>query len=143
MILLVNKIKIYQFIRFVIVGIFNTILDLVVLNLLVYIFSISDPLSFSICKGVSFIVALVNSYFMNKYFTFAQKETTNKNFYVFVIFSLVGLIVNISISSLTFYLLGFYSSTLSIALVTTLSGMTGSAFGMLINYFNYSFFVFK
>jgi len=73
----VSRSKIYQFIRFVFVGGINTVLDLAVLNLLVYVFAVTNPFIFSVCKGISFIVAVTNSYFMNKYFTFAKKETTN------------------------------------------------------------------
>lgn len=143
MTILVSKTKIYQFMRFAFVGVVNTVLDLVVLNLLVYIFDVHNPFIFSICKGVSFSIAVVNSYFMNKYFTFNKKETENKDFYLFIIISLIGLVINIVISSLLFYLLGLYSSYISVNLIATISAIIGSSVTMLVNYFGYSYFVFK
>jgi putative flippase GtrA len=143
MILKISNKKIYEFIRFGTVGVVNTVLDLAVLNFLVYIFSVENSLIFSICKGISFIVAVINSYFMNKYFTFTKKETTNKSFYLFVIISLVGLVVNIVISSVSFYFLKLYPGAISINLIATVSGIIGALFSTFINYFSYSYFVFK
>ncbi|MEI7810086.1 MAG: GtrA family protein [bacterium] len=138
-----NKKTLYVFLRFAIVGVINTALDLMVLNLLVYFFAVTNALIFSICKGVSFAFALVNSYFMNKYFTFAKKETTAKNFYIFVLLSLIGLFVNMFVSSVTFYLLSQYSFNISVNLIATISGIVGAMFSMVINYISYSLFVFK
>ena len=143
MILSVNKTKIYQFIRFAIVGGINTVLDLFVLNILVYVFVVTNPFIFSVCKGISFIVAVTNSYFMNKYFTFAKKQTANKDYYLFILISIIGLAINILISSIAFYLFRLYPNDVSINLIATISGVVGSVFSMVINYFCYSYFVFK
>ena len=140
---LVNKIKIQRFIRFAIVGGVNTLVDLVVLNVLISVFNVVNPFIFSICKGVSFMVALTNSYFMNKYFTFAQKQKSKKEFYLFVLVSLVGLLINIIISGLSFYLLGLFSYPISTHVIATASGIVGAIFSMFINYISYSIFVFK
>jgi putative flippase GtrA len=129
--------------RFVIVGVLNTAIDLLVLNFLVYILKVDNPFIFSIIKGISFSVAVINSYFMNKYFTFAKKETKNKDFYMFIIISLIGLFINIIISSTSFYLLGLYPNIISINLIATISGVIGAMFTMVFNYVSYSYFVFK
>lgn len=139
----INKERVYQFMRFGIVGVFNTILDLAILNLLVYLFTVKDPMVFAFCKGASFFIALINSYFMNKYFTFAKKQRSTKEFYLFIIVSLVGLIINIGISSLLFYLLGLYPYIFSVYLIATVSGIIGALFSMITNYISYSYFVFK
>lgn len=143
MMLLINKSSVYKFIRFAMVGVFNTILDLLILNLLISLFSVTDPFIFSICKGISFIFALINSYFMNKYFTFGKKQTSRKDFYLFILLSLIGLIVNVLVSGILFYLFGLYPSIVPIHLVATISGIIGAIFTMFINYFNYSYFIFK
>jgi putative flippase GtrA len=140
---LVNKIKIYRFIRFAIVGLINTLVDLVILNVLISVFNVVDPFIFSLCKGVSFIIALVNSYFMNKYFTFDKKQKSQKEFYLFVLVSLIGLLINMIISGLSFYLLGLLSYPISTHVLATASGIVGAIFSMLINYISYSRFVFK
>lgn len=143
MTLTVSRIKIYQFIRFAFVGVINTVLDLIVLNALVYIFKVDNPFVFSICKALSFAIAVTNSYFMNKYFTFAKKQSSGKDFYLFIIISLIGLVINISISSAAFYLLGLYPNIVSVNLIATISGAVGAVFSMVINYLCYSYFVFK
>ena len=77
-----------KFIRFAIVGVINTIIDLGLLNILISIFGLAQPFLFSFYKGISFIIcALLNSYFMNKRFTFKVKE--NKNILSIFLFSLV------------------------------------------------------
>ncbi len=139
----INKSIIYRFIRFSIVGVINTLLDLAVLNLLIYIFSVTNPIIFSVCKGISFSIAVVNSYFMNKYFTFAKKQTSRRDFYVFVLISIIGLLINIAISGISFYILGLYPEIFSIYIIATISAIIGSMFTMITNYLSYSYFIFK
>ncbi len=141
--LLINKILSYRFIRFAIVGVLNTILDLAVLNILVHLFHVETPSAFSICKGISFSVAVVNSYFMNKYFAFNQRESRGGEFYKFVMLSIVGLFVNISVASLAFYALGLYPQVFPPYIITSLSGIIGAGGSFMVNYFFYSYFVFK
>lgn len=138
-----NRNKIFKFIRFFIVGVINTGLDLLILNLLVYIFTVSDPLLFSVCKGFSFVVAVINSYFMNKYFTFRKKETKKNDFYLFVLISLIGLIINMGISSVIFYFISLHPSSISLNIIASISAIIGALFSMILNYISYSYFIFK
>ena len=139
----INKTLIYKLVRFSFVGVFNTLLDLAILNLLVYLFNVVDPFAFLVCKGISFSLAVVNSYFMNKYFTFAKKEKSQKEFYLFVLISIISLFINTIISSYSFYLLGLYPQVISIHMIATISAIIGAMFSMVINYISYSYFVFK
>lgn len=139
----INKKLILRLIRFSFVGVFNTLLDLGILNLLIYLFNVESPLAFSICKGVSFALAIINSYFMNKYFTFAKKEKSKREFYLFVIISIISLFINMVISSILFYLIGLYPQIVSIHIIATISAIIGAVFSMIINYIGYSYFVFK
>ena len=100
MILSINKKTLYRFIRFGIVGVINTVLDLAILNFLVYLFKVENSYVFSLCKGLSFVFAVVNSYYMNKYFTFSKKNTTKKDFGLFILISLIGLVVNILVCNI-------------------------------------------
>jgi len=141
--LIINKKTFYKMMRFGAVGVFNTGLDLAVLNLLIYLFGISDPFLFSIYKGISFVCALTSSYFLNKHFTFKAEQTSHKVFLVFVFFSLIGFIANVILSSFVFYVLSFYSDVLSVHLIATVSAAVGAVLSAILNYFNYSYFVFK
>ncbi len=143
MIPLFNKVKIYQLFRFGIVGVFNTVLDLAILNLLVYLFTVKSPIIFAVCKGLSFSIALINSYFMNKYFTFIKKEKSKNEFYLFILISIISLFINMFISSIFFYILNLYPQIISVHVIATASAIVGVMFSMIINYVGYSYFVFK
>lgn len=81
-----------QISKFAIVGILNTLIDVVIVNILVLNLGL-DPVISNIV-GVS--VAVVNSYAMNKYWTFGdkKKEHLAEQFGLFVLLSLVGLAIN-------------------------------------------------
>ncbi len=80
---------------------------------------------------------------MNKRFTFDDKLSSRRTFYLFIFFSLIGFVVNVTVSTLAFYGLSFYTSTLSVASMATISGLIGTVFGLFVNYATYSYFVFK
>lgn len=132
-----------KFVRFVVVGIVNTAIDLGVLNILIVIFGLAQPSLFSFYKSASFICALINSYFMNKSFTFGIKENKQKTFYLFIFFSLIGFMVNVTSSSLVFYALSSLSKDYSVHFLATISGIAGTVLGLSINYLSYKYIVFK
>lgn len=99
---------IYQAAKFLLIGILNTLIDLGILNFLILITGAASGLSFSAFKGISFLVAVINSYFWNKFWTFEKKETTKakKEFVQFFIVALIGLGINVSIASLVVNVIG-------------------------------------
>jgi len=77
-----------QIIKFSITGLLNTIIDFSALNFLVQIFAWSVIPA----NTVSFSLAVINSYFLNKYWTFKDKHPVHiKQFSIFVGVSLIGL----------------------------------------------------
>ncbi len=111
-----NKSNIIQFIKFAIVGIFNTGIDWVVFFLLnmILFFDIHE----SFAKAVSFLFAAVNSFILNSLWTFKteyfgkisqaddkqEKAKTNSRFFAkFLIVSLVGWGINTLIFSVFRY----------------------------------------
>lgn len=64
---------VFQFGKFFVVGLSNTFLDLGVLNFLILATDITQGIYFSAFKGISFVCAVINSFFWNKYWTF-QKQ---------------------------------------------------------------------
>lgn len=132
-----------KFVRFVFVGVVNTLIDLGVLNLLVFLFGVTSPLSFSFYKSVSFVCALVNSYFLNKNFTFQFKENNMRTFYSFVLFSLVGFSVNVIFSGLSFSIISTYQIFSDLHVIATVSAIVGTILGFIINYVSYNYLVFK
>jgi len=64
-----------QIAKFVAVGGLNTLLDWGILNTLIFLSGIAAGWWYSIFKSISFIVAVINSYFWNKYWTFQETQT--------------------------------------------------------------------
>ena len=93
---------IFQFYKFALTGTLNTFIDLGIFNFLMWSFSISAGLPLSVFKALSFSVGVVNSYFLNKFWTFKKKETTAgaKEFSKFYLITGVGFLINVGIFSL-------------------------------------------
>jgi putative flippase GtrA len=94
----------WQISKFLLVGILNTFVDLGVFNSLKAGFGIFEA-GFLLAgfKAVSFVAAVINSFFWNKFWVFERKGRGDigKQFGVFFIISTVGIILNTGV----FYLL--------------------------------------
>lgn len=76
-----------QIIKFGSVGVLNTIIDLGVLNLLVYL-----GMGAVLANSISFALAATNSFFWNKFWTFRDKESSWKGQIIpFILVAAVGL----------------------------------------------------
>lgn len=138
-----SNLVIPKFIRFLIVGIANTAIDLGLLNILIAVFGLAQPFLFSLYKGVSFFCALLNSYYLNKNFTFKFRENRKRTFPLFILFSLTAFLVNVISASLLFHLLSSGQFSASPHLVATASGLFGAILGLFVNYSSYNYLVFK
>ncbi|RJO61464.1 GtrA family protein [candidate division WS5 bacterium] len=102
-----KSLSLYQFIKFAETGGLNTFVDLGVLNLLILISGISAGLYYSVFKGISFVAAILNSYFWNKHWVFESKakgESGEKEFAKFIAVSGGGFLVNVGVASLIVFL---------------------------------------
>jgi len=98
---------ILQLAKFVAVGVFNTLLDAAVLNVLIYLTSIAAGFGFAAFKGISFIAANVASYFWNRYWTFkVSGKATTGEFGKFFGVSVVGFLINIGAALLIVSVIG-------------------------------------
>lgn len=139
-----KKIKvIFEVIKFGITGVLNTFVDFGVLNLLMFIFSAISGIWYAIFKSVSFLVAVINSYFWNKYWTFGSKNKTNTTEATsFFVVSVIGFVINVATASLVVNM---------VPAIINVSGMVWANIGALVgtmsafiwNFFGYKFFVFK
>lgn len=142
---------IQQFIRFFLVGIMNTLVDLIILNIETTITGLKSGSPYAIQKGFSFIVAVTFSYFFNKYWTFKDKskEEEGKKFSQFLFVSIIGMLVNVSSATLTIaYLKPFIDSTLNLGFLNdqlwvNIGALAGTAVGLIWNFIGYKFWVFK
>lgn len=141
-----RKIKSFMQIgKFALVGGVNFLLDLGILNLLIFLTGIASGWLYSVFKGVSFIVAVINSYVLNKFWTFREQKQSKKvakEFLTFIIVSLIGLVINNIIASFLVNYLGPQAG-ISENLWASIGAITASIIGMFWNFLGYKFIVFK
>jgi putative flippase GtrA len=134
-----NNSSLKQLIQFVGIGFVNTGVDIVIFNILLWIFGIPTTIVYIIFRIISFIVSNTNSYFLNSYFTFNSKRSL-KSFGAFFTATIVGFLVSTAIATVTFELFhkignGFIAANLGVVLGTIAS--------MIVNFILYKYVVFK
>jgi hypothetical protein len=67
----------YQFGKFVSVGVLNTFVDVGVLNLQMLVFGTPGTWLYPVMKGISFLAATTNSFLWNKFWTFDSRGPAN------------------------------------------------------------------
>ncbi|MDO8663552.1 MAG: GtrA family protein [Candidatus Wildermuthbacteria bacterium] len=142
-----NLLIIRQAVKFVLVGGLNTLIDLGVLNLLIFMTGIATGFGYSAFKGISFTVAVVNSYIWNKRWTFKGSESNKgaKEFGQFLVVSLIGFGINVGIASLVVNVIGnpFVFSGISAKLWANAGAIIATFCTMTWNFVGYKFIVFK
>jgi len=151
---------IWQIAKFGVTGVINVLVDFGVLLFLSSFFknyydvySNQNFLSFksfivltitfySLYKALSFIVANINSYFWNKFWTFDGRNNKKSEFFQFFIVSVVGFFVNVGVASLVFNSFSSLSS-LKQDQWALIGAVFGSIAGLVWNFMGYKFFVFK
>lgn len=145
------KKTIKQFIKFALIGVLNTLVDLVVLNIETLITGIKDGPGFAVQKGVSFLVAVTGSYFFNKYWAFqdTSKKQQGKKFSQFLAISVIGMLINVTTATITAtYIKPVVNEWLQLAFLTdqiwvNIAALTGTAVGLIWNFIGYKLIVFK
>lgn len=135
---------IYQFVKFGAVGVLNTVLDFGILNLLISIFKIYAGAGVAILNAVSFGVAVIHSYFWNKFWIFKKKETAGitGEFIQFLTVSVIGILIN----SGTIYLITTIIKPqfgISAILWVNLAKLIATVISLFWNFLGYKFIVFK
>lgn len=132
-----------QMVRFGLVGGVNTSIDLLVLNILLYINPFPTSLSYVFYKTIAFLCALCNSFFMNRRFTFQQKKSISKKEIArFALVSILGFVASVGIPSVLFILLRIHTE-LSAVLVANIGACVGIGASLLLNFIGYKYVVFK
>ena len=133
-----------QFLKFAFAGAINTAIDFGVLNLLIAIFGLGqNNVHYMYFKVISFIVAVTNSYFMNKLWVFKSNNSEQKvEVAKFLGVSLVGLILNTGVSSLVFKI-GPTFYPFSLHAWANIGALVGTLVVLIANFFGYKLLVFK
>ena len=144
---------IWQVGKFGVTGVLNVLVDMGTLSLLTFIFRnyfsvdsktvllgfLSFLTFYSIFKSISFIVANINSYLWNKYWTFGQESGKSTEFIQFFIVSVVGFLINVLVASLVFKSVSGFSTDQA----GLIGAAAGSIAGLAWNFLGYKFIVFK
>ena len=81
-----------QMVRFGLVGGLNTLLDLLILNVLLLLFPTTSTITLLAYNALAFSLGAVNSFLLNKYWTFGHRQnTTLKELSRFMITTLCGI----------------------------------------------------
>ncbi|MBU4350994.1 GtrA family protein [Candidatus Parcubacteria bacterium] len=133
------KENLLQFLKFFLVGSLNFLIDLGILFLLISASGMDKGWQYSVFKGISFFIATVNSYFLNRAWTFESKE---RKFNLFLLISIIGFFINVGVASLVVNSIspwfGLNSKTWAI-----IGAVKGSFVGLFWNFLGYKFIVFK
>ena len=130
--------------RFAVVGLINTIFDLTVLNILIVLTHMGrDGIWFALFKAISFLVALLNSYFINQGWTFggsAAKRSVSQAGQ-FLLMSLFGAVINVTSAS---YVATFISPVHGTERYwPSFAALAGTAFAFIFNFVGYKHIVFS
>ncbi|TSC96520.1 MAG: hypothetical protein Athens071426_474 [Parcubacteria group bacterium Athens0714_26] len=134
---------ILQFAKFLIVGGLNFLIDLGILNLLINLTDISSGTGYSAFKAMSFLVAVINSYFLNKYWTFKVLGVPKTGEFIkFFTVNLIGFGINVSTASLVVNVIGAPGGV-SVKLWASAGAAIASMVGLIWNFIGMKFVVFK
>ena len=122
-----------RFIRFVTVGVINTLVDFAFFTLCVGVFKID----YTIGQVVGYSAGVLNSFVFNKFWTFENNEVNSKTTQQFIQFVVVNLIsLGLTVLALR-VIVGDWNINKYIAKLMV------TVFAQLINYFGYRLWVFK
>lgn len=140
-----------QFIKFALVGVMNTLVDLIILNAETLLTGVKEGSGYAVQKGFSFLVAVVFSYVMNKRWTFQDTSTENraKKFSQFLFVSVIGMVINVTTATIIVtYLKPVINPLLNFSFLTdqlwvSIGALGGTAIGLIWNFIGYKLWVFR
>ena len=131
-----------QLAKFIIVGGLNTFLDFAVLNILISTSGIVAGAGYSAFKGTSYLVALTNSYFWNKHWTFGVSKGKRGEFLQFFIVSAIGFALNVGAASFIVNILT-PAGGVSPAIWANIGALVGTLLALAWNFLGYKLVVFR
>lgn len=130
-------------IKFIIVGIVNTIVGWVAMFLSLWLLTkigVNHTISYWIPSGVNIIVGSIVSYILNKHFTFQSNTTGKEDIGKFIINILICYVVAYGVAQPLAKQIFKHAGVMLLKIISLLSG---SILFTIINYFGQRFWVFK
>ncbi|MCX6760201.1 MAG: GtrA family protein [Candidatus Nealsonbacteria bacterium] len=135
---------VFQLAKFILIGAFFAIFDLLIFNLLMLWFGITDKgIKYLIFVGTSFIIATSVKYIADKYWAFEKKEGSNAGaeFLGFFVVTLISGAIQIGIAALVSGSSPLLNMTVSAW--ANIGKISGIIIASAWNFIGYKFFVFK
>ena len=129
-----------RFAKFSIIGGLNFLVDIIILNSLSYITGFNKGVFAAVFSVISFLIANVNSYYLNKKWTFKSNSKKSK-YKVFLTASVIGVFINvIVIYGFTMYISQPYFSDI---VWLNISKIIATSLVVFFNYYSYKKYVFN
>jgi putative flippase GtrA len=134
---------IYQLAKFVLVGGLNFLIDMGVLNFLIFSTGVSTGITQSGFKSLSFLVAVINSYVWNRYWTFKKeiRESISQELFQFFIISIIGFSINIGIDYIFVNIISPFKE-MPLKTWAQISALLATLVSLFWNFLGYKFIVF-
>jgi putative flippase GtrA len=137
---------IYQLAKFLLIGAFFAIFDLIILNILLEYFGISkeEGVKYAIFVATSFVIATTVKYVADKYWAFekANREQMGLEFGKFFVITLISGGIQVGVASLI-----FTAAPSLLGMTELVAGNIGKIGGIIVasawNFIGYKFLVFK
>ncbi|MBI2669979.1 MAG: GtrA family protein [Candidatus Yanofskybacteria bacterium] len=139
------KVFFSSFARFVILGFLNTGIDFGVFNLLMFLTGIQKGIWVSFFLVLSFSLAVINSYFWNKFWVFeggARTSVGGKEFLTFAFITVAGLLLKVGVSSGIIFLIPPRYGLGQLGW-NNIAAVFGTIFSLIWNFIGYRLIVFR
>lgn len=134
-----------QFAKFCTISFSNLVIDFGILNLLIYYSGVAEGILYSVFKAASFLLANVNGYAWNKFWTFRSREVEGwmKQFIRFFGVVGVGLVINVAVASYVVAEFGGSGGSISSTVWANIGAAVSLVFTLFWNYFGLKYLVFE
>ena len=134
-----------QFAKFCMISFSNLVIDFGILNLLIYYSGVAEGVLYSVFKAVSFLLANVNGYAWNKFWTFRSREVEGwlKQFIRFFAVVGVGLVINVTVATYVVAEFGGSGGSISSTVWANIGAAVSLVFTLFWNFFGLKYLVFE
>jgi putative flippase GtrA len=127
--------------RFVVVGLINTGVDFLGFNIAALLVGLDSSIHYLLCKTISFLIAMSNSFYLNRRFTFRSDKRSSAVKWRFFAVTVATFLIS---STLSTFLFVFLQHTGVRPGVAGNAGVLVSAIvGMMTNFLGYKYVVFQ
>ena len=134
-----------QFAKFCMISFSNLVIDFGILNLLIYYSGVAEGVLYSVFKAASFILANVNGYAWNKFWTFQSNGAEGWMNQLIKFFAVVGvgLVINVAVASYVVAEFGGSGGSISSTVWANIGAAVSLIFTLFWNFFGLKHLVFE